>query len=68
MPAYNWPRYAVRIREGRRVREAIGFGMAGRHPLSGEGMKMAFCPQANLYQGSRVLQMRIIDLQPCGRA
>jgi single-stranded-DNA-specific exonuclease len=54
----------VRIKEGKRVREAIGFGMGPRHPLSGEGMKMAFSPQANLYQGNRSLQMRIIDLQP----
>jgi single-stranded-DNA-specific exonuclease len=54
----------VRIREGRRVREAIGFGMGARHPLSGEGMRMAFSPQINLYQGNRSLQLRIIDLQP----
>ena len=54
----------VRIREGRRVREAIGFGMGGRHPLSGEGLRMAFSPQINLYQGNRSLQLRIIDLQP----
>ena len=54
----------VRIREGKRVREAIGFGMGGRHPLSGEGLRMAFSPQINLYQGNRSLQLRIIDLQP----
>jgi single-stranded-DNA-specific exonuclease len=54
----------VRLREGQRVREAIGFGMGARHPLSGEGMKMAFSPQINLFQGNRSLQLRIIDLQP----
>ena len=54
----------VRVREGHRVREAIGFGMGARHPLSGEGMRMAFSPQVNLYQGNRSLQLRILDLQP----
>ncbi|MCX5916417.1 MAG: DHHA1 domain-containing protein, partial [Deltaproteobacteria bacterium] len=54
----------IRIKEGRRTREAIGFGMGSWHPLSGEGMRMAFSPQVNLYQGSRSLQLRIIDLQP----
>jgi single-stranded-DNA-specific exonuclease len=54
----------VRIKEGRWTREAIGFGMGFRHPLSSEGMKMAFSPQINTYQGNRTLQMRIIDLKP----
>ena len=53
----------IRIQEGKRLREAIGFGMGGLHPLSGEGMKMAFSPQINLYQGNRSLQLRILDLQ-----
>jgi hypothetical protein len=38
--------------------------MGSRHPLSGEGMRMAFSPQVNQYQGNRSLQLRIIDLQP----
>ncbi len=54
----------LRIREGRGVGEAIGFGMGGWHPLSGEGMRMAFTPQINLYQGNRTLQLRILDLRP----
>ena len=53
----------IRIKEGRRTREAIGFGMGSRHPLSGEGMKMAFSPTINTYQGKRNWQMKIIDLQ-----
>jgi len=53
----------IRIKEGRRTREAIGFGMGSRHPLSGEGMKMAFSPTINTYQGKRTLQMKVIDLQ-----
>jgi single-stranded-DNA-specific exonuclease len=53
----------IRIQEGRRTREAIGFGMGSWHPFSGEGVRMAFSPQVNRYQGSRSLQLRIIDLQ-----
>ncbi|NWF57555.1 MAG: single-stranded-DNA-specific exonuclease RecJ [Syntrophaceae bacterium] len=53
----------IRIREGRQTREAIGFGMGPRHPLAGEGMKMAFSPQVNRYQGSRNLQIKVLDLQ-----
>jgi single-stranded-DNA-specific exonuclease len=54
----------IRIKEGRWTREAIGFGMGSWHPLSGEGMRLAFSPQINLYRGSRSLQLRVIDLQP----
>jgi single-stranded-DNA-specific exonuclease len=54
----------LRIKEGRLVREAIGFGMASWHPLSQRRMKMAFSPQIGTYQGRRILQLKIIDLQP----
>jgi len=54
----------LRVKDGNRVREAIGFGMGWRHPLSGKNMKLAFSPQINMYQGNRSLQMKIIDLQP----
>ncbi len=56
----------LRIQEGRVIREAIGFGMGYWHPLSEEGMKMAFVPQLNIFQGRRSLQMKIVDLQPAG--
>jgi single-stranded-DNA-specific exonuclease len=54
----------LRIQEGRSVREAIGFGMASWHPLSQRRMKMAFSPQVGTYQGRRILQLKIVDLQP----
>jgi single-stranded-DNA-specific exonuclease len=54
----------LRIKEGRSVREAIGFGMASWHPLSRGRMKMAFSPQIGTFQGRRTLQLKIIDLQP----
>jgi len=56
----------LRIQEGRVIREAIGFGMGSWHPLSGKGVKMAFVPQVNIFQGKRNLQMKIVDLQPAG--
>jgi len=54
----------IRIKEGKQTREAIGFGMGPWHPLAGEGMKMAFSPQINIYQGNRNLQIRVLDLKP----
>ncbi len=53
----------IRVKQGRWCRDAIGFGMGCRHPLSGEGMKMAIVPQVGLFQGKRSLQLRIVDLQ-----
>jgi hypothetical protein len=54
----------LRIKEGRFIREAIGFGMASWHPLSQRRMKMALSPQVGTYQGRRILQLKIVDLQP----
>ncbi|MGD0623882.1 MAG: single-stranded-DNA-specific exonuclease RecJ [Thermodesulfobacteriota bacterium] len=54
----------LRIKEGRCIREAIGFRMASWHPLSREHVKMAFSPQINTFQGRRILQLKIVDLQP----
>ena len=54
----------LRIKEGRFIREAIGFRMASWHPLSREHMNMAFSPQISTYQGRRTLQLKIVDLQP----
>lgn len=54
----------LRIKDGRSVREAIGFRMASWHPLAREQMKMAFSPQISTFQGRRFLQLKIVDLQP----
>lgn len=54
----------LRIKEGRWIKEAIGFRMASWHPLSRERVKIALSPQINLYQGRRTLQLKIVDLQP----
>ncbi len=54
----------LRIKEGRYIKEAIGFRMASWHPLSQEHMKMAFSPQISTFQGRRMLQLKIVDLQP----
>jgi single-stranded-DNA-specific exonuclease len=54
----------LRVKEGRCVREAIGFQMAFHHPVSREEMKMAFSPLLGTFQGRRILQLKIVDLQP----
>jgi single-stranded DNA-specific DHH superfamily exonuclease len=54
----------LRIKEGKLIREAIGFRMASWHPLARERMNMAFSPQIGSYQGRRTLQLKIVDLQP----
>ncbi len=53
----------IRVKQGRWCREAIGFRMGSRHPVSGEGMKIAIVPEVGLYQGKRSLQLRIVDLK-----
>ncbi len=53
----------LRIKDGNRIRDAIGFRMGSLHPLIGTHMNMAFSPQINLYQGRKTLQLRIVDLQ-----
>lgn len=53
----------LRVQEGQTVREAIGFRMASLHPLSRQRVKLALCPQVNLFQGRRTLQLKILDLQ-----
>jgi single-stranded-DNA-specific exonuclease len=53
----------LRIKDGNRIRDAIGFRMGSLHPLIGTPVNMAFSPQINLYQGRRTLQLRIVDLQ-----
>ena len=53
----------LRIKDGNRIRDAIGFRMGSLHPLGGSQVNMAFSPQINIYQGRKMLQLRIVDLQ-----
>jgi single-stranded-DNA-specific exonuclease len=50
------------VRQGERNFEAIGFGMAKHHPLSGETIRMVFTPERNRWQGVERIQLRIADL------
>jgi single-stranded-DNA-specific exonuclease len=53
----------LRVRQGRSVMEAIGFGLSHKHPLKGETIRMAFTPEINQWKGFEKIQLRIIDLK-----
>lgn len=46
------------------TRSAIGFGLAGMHPMNGAGFSIAFSPYMDEWQGSRFLKLRIKDVRP----
>jgi len=50
------------VRQGEDTVEAIGFGLADRHPLHGKRIDMVFIPEINKWQGHESIQLRIIDL------
>lgn len=45
------------------AKSAIGFGLAGLHPLAGDGFNVAFSPYADEWQGVRNLGLHIKDVQ-----
>ena len=53
----------LRVKQGKYVREAIGFGMADRHPCKGKWVRMAFTPEINQWQGYEKIQLKVIDLK-----
>jgi single-stranded-DNA-specific exonuclease len=52
----------LKVRQGRKVLDTIGFGMADRHPLQGRTLHMLFTPELNRWQGHVSVQLRIKDL------
>jgi single-stranded-DNA-specific exonuclease len=52
------------IRDDFMTREAIGFGLASSPPPLQKRMKMALTPQINFFRGKRILQFKVVDLQP----
>jgi single-stranded-DNA-specific exonuclease len=52
----------LRVSQGETTLEAIGFGLADKHPLEGKTVSMAFTPELNRWQGYERIQLRIIDL------
>jgi single-stranded-DNA-specific exonuclease len=52
----------LRVRQGKRSYEAIGFGMADKHPLEGKTINMVFTPELNRWQGYENIQLRVADI------
>jgi len=50
------------VRQGKKACDAIGFGMADRHPLEGKAVHMVFTPEWNCWQGYKKIQLRIVDI------
>jgi single-stranded-DNA-specific exonuclease len=50
------------VRQGKRGYEAIGFGMADKHPLEGKTIDMVFTPEQNCWQGYEKIQLRVADI------
>jgi single-stranded-DNA-specific exonuclease len=53
----------LKVKQEGSVLEAIGFGLADRHPLQGETINMAFTPEINEWQGYERVQLKIVDLE-----
>jgi len=52
----------LRVSQEGKSFEAIGFGLAGKYPLDGKTINMAFSPELNRWKGYERIQLRIIDL------
>jgi single-stranded-DNA-specific exonuclease len=52
----------LRVRQEGKSFEAIGFGLAGKYPLDGKTINMAFSPELNRWKGYDRIQLRVIDL------
>jgi single-stranded-DNA-specific exonuclease len=53
----------LRLRQGGATHEAIGFGLADRHPLDGSIVNVVFIPEINQWQGYERVQLRVVDIQ-----
>jgi single-stranded-DNA-specific exonuclease len=53
----------LKVKQGTRVMEAIGFGLSDKHPLQGEIVHMVFAPERNQWQGYEKIQLRIVDVE-----
>ena len=53
----------IKVKQGRSVTEAIGFGLSDKHPLEGEIIDMVFTPEIKEWQGFEKIQLKIIDLK-----
>lgn len=53
----------LRVRQGEKTFEAIGFGLSERYPVQGKTVSMLFSPELNRWQGYERIQLRVIDLK-----
>jgi single-stranded-DNA-specific exonuclease len=53
----------LRVRQGKSVMEAIGFGLSDMHPLEGKMVNMVFTPEIDDWNGYKKIQLRINDLE-----
>ena len=53
----------LRVRQGKSSYEAIGFGMADKHPLERKTVNMVFTPEIDRWQGFEKIQLRIADIE-----
>jgi single-stranded-DNA-specific exonuclease len=54
----------LRVGQGKKGFEAIGFGLSGKYPLHGKAVNMVFTPELNRWQGYERIQLRIADIEP----
>ena len=55
------------LRQGNATTEAIGFGMAERHPLDNNTIDLVYTPEINHWQGHKRIQLKIADLEEAGK-
>jgi single-stranded-DNA-specific exonuclease len=53
----------LRVGQGQKTFEAIGFGFSERHSVQGKTINILFTPELNRWQGYERIQLRIIDLE-----
>jgi len=53
----------LRVRQGKSVMEAIGFGLSDIRPIEGKMVNMVFTPEINDWNGYKKIQLKINDLE-----
>lgn len=51
------------VKQGEKVLEAIGFGLAEKGSLEGKTVNMVFTPEVNRWRGEEKIQLRVLDLE-----
>ena len=56
----------MRLRQGEAVADGIGFGLAGRYDPQHRKVNLVYRPEIHEWQGSRRLDLKILDLEESG--